>query len=183
MNLPDRHDRPFSAKSSIPRQRVLIVGVNKGPVDVEDHCCRHAVLPVGVVTALGSRAIRAIELPVSRSVPAVTRYAGTGSSPGGWTGSGLGCGSTGNGSSRRQRLVRLIGDHCRLRLLLRRGIVRHNPRLRTHRQFLRRRLTRTVGRSDRRRRPQRSFHSSTLPVHRGRNLHPPVGGPCSHGPA
>ena len=61
-----------------------------------------------------------------------------------------------------ERLVRLVRDHCWLRLLLRRRIVRHDPRLGPLGQLLRRRLTRTGGRGDRRRRSRRSSHSSTL---------------------
>jgi hypothetical protein len=69
-----------------------------------------------------------------------------------------------------QRLVRRIGDDRGLRLFLRWRIVRHNPRLRTHRQLLGRRLTRTIGWSDRRRRPSQSLHSLTLPADHRREL-------------
>ena len=79
---------------------------------------------------------------------------------------------------RGQRLVRRIGEHRWLRLFLGRRIVGHNPRLRTHRHLLRRRLTRTIGRSDRRRRPSQSFHAWSLPAHRDRELHRHWG-PCS----
>ncbi len=79
---------------------------------------------------------------------------------------------------RGERVVRLVRDRCWLRLLLRRRIVRHNPRLGPLGQLLRRRLTRTGGRGDRRRRSRRNSHSSTLrPSTRSRRATAP---PRSH---
>lgn len=60
---------------------------------------------------------------------------------------------------RGEWLVRRIGDHRRLRLFLGRRVVGHNPRVRTRRHLLRRRLSWTIGRSDRR---WRHAHRLTL---------------------
>jgi hypothetical protein len=63
-----------------------------------------------------------------------------------------------------QWLVRRIRDHRWLRLFLRGRIVRNDPWLGSHRQLLRRRLTRSSGRSDRRWRPSEISHPQELPA-------------------